>query len=971
MRVTWRLWIRPDTMKSRSIDGVEEVRIPRATYRVQFHAGFTFRDALGLVPYWARLGISDLYASPVARARPGSMHGYDVCDPNELNPELGTWVEFEQLCELLQEHGMGLVLDIVPNHLGIGHQSNRWWWDVLEWGERSRYAVFFDIDWGAGRLMVPVLGAAYGEVLGRGEIRLERCDRGVEVVYYEHRFPLSPEGWDCVLGELEGVGCGGVAGLRELLGALIAGGAGLGKGDGVAWGEWKAGVCGFLAGDEVAAQKLDALLAGWNSAADGGAALDEVLQLQSYRLAWWRLGVTELNYRRFFDVTHLAGLRVEDPEVFLLSHELVARLWHYGHLTGLRIDHPDGLWDPAGYLRHLQRLVTEAVPEGDSPLVPDGRGRVMYVVVEKILSAGEQLSRQWPVHGTTGYDVLNQLNALWVPMESAEVFTRIHGDFCGGVVGYEDEVRRNKRRVLESTLVSEWESLVGRLHALLSGTREGGDYERGVIREAVVELLSVFPVYRTYTDARRERLEGQELAQVDQAVREALRGKAGEVADVLQLLGRILRLEWPGLGGGGRRQAREWVMRFQQLTGPVMAKGLEDTTFYSYTRLSSLNEVGGHPERFGISVREFHEANRDRLANWPGSMVATATHDTKRGEDLRVRIDVLAEVPEVWERALIKFSTINGGHYRVVKGGRIPSASDEYLFYQTLVGLGVGSSGVVVGEELLGRVEAYMLKAVREAKVRTSWVEPNEEYERGLVEFCRRVLVGETSAAFLRELGKLSGMAVWFGRFNSLGQVLLKLTIPGVPDMYQGTEFWDLSLVDPDNRRPVDYRVRQDALKDLEGLAGRGGKGLAKRVVELLVEGDGAVAKLWVMWRVLSMRKRESRLWLRGEYEELVVRGHLSGHVVAFARCCGRRAFVVVVPRCVVGLTGGAERLPVGEEIWGDTGIELPAGWSGDGWVNRLTGEVLRAGNELRVSEVLGRFPAALLVKQVEEGSEV
>ncbi len=960
-------------MKARASDGVEEVRIPRATYRVQFHAGFTFRDAAELVPYWGRLGISDLYTSPVARARPGSLHGYDVCDPNELNPELGSWADFEQLCEVLQEHGMGLVLEIVPNHLGVGHRSNRWWWDVLEWGERSRCAVFFDIDWRAGRLMAPVLGAAYGDVLGRGEIRLERCEGGVEVVYYEHRFPLSPEGWDRILGELAAWGddAGRIGDLREALEGMIAGAAGGGEGYGTAWSDWKARVCGLLAEDEACGHRLEAILADWNAVSDGGEKLDEFLQLQPYRLAWWRLGITELNYRRFFDVTHLAGLRVEDPEVFLLSHELVARLWHYGHLTGLRIDHPDGLWDPAGYLRHLQRLATEAVPEGESPLVPDGRGRVIYVVVEKILSPGEQLCRHWPVHGTTGYDVLNQLNALWVPTESAELFTRIHADFCGGVVAFEEEVHRNKRRVLESTLVSEWESLAARLSGLLAGTREGGDYERGVVREAVAELLCAFPVYRTYTDARRERLEGQELAQVDQAVRDATRGKVGELADVLQLLGRILRLEWPGSGGGfGRRQAREWVMRFQQLTGPVMAKGLEDTTFYSYTRLTSLNEVGGHPARFGFSVGEFHLANRERLSNWPGSMVATATHDTKRGEDLRTRISVLAEVPEVWERALVKFRTLNGEHYRLVRGERVPLASDEYLFYQTLVGLGVGAGAGGVDKELMGRIEAYMLKAVREAKARTSWVEPNAEYERGLVEFCRSVLMAETSSAFLRELGKLSGLAVWFGRFNSLGQVLLKLTIPGVPDLYQGTELWDLSLVDPDNRREVDYRLRQEALKDLEVLAGRGGRGLAKRVADLVEEGDGSLAKLWVVWRVLSMRKRESRLWLRGDYEELDVSGHLSGHVVAFARGDGRKAFVVVVPRCVVGLTGGAERMPVGEEAWGDTMIRVPEGWSGDGWENRLTGEVLKAGNELRVSEVLGRFPVALLVKSVDEALE-
>jgi len=970
----------------------KEVRVPRATYRLQFHAGFTFRDAAALVPYLSSLGISDLYASPLARARPGSLHGYDVCDPNVLNPELGTEEDFERLCETLQEHGLGLVLDIVPNHLGIGPRTNHWWWDVLEWGACSSYARHFDVDWDppqpgmCGKVLLPVLGRPYGEALERGEIRLARGEGGLEIAYFDHRFPLSMDAWIRVLeglaaarppgaegseGDSESVGRSEWVELRSELEALSSEVGERGEEHDARWIQWKRSFVERLEENPGLTAELEALLAVWNGTPGDLGSYDLlhcILRLQHYRLAWWHLGTHELNYRRFFDVTHLAGLRVERAEVFLQSHEQVARLWHEGQLTGLRIDHPDGLWNPGGYLRRLQRLAVEAAPEGESPPQADGRGRVMYVTVEKILSPGESLPADWPVHGTTGYDFLNLVNGVFVPTDRVETFSRIYESFSGSIPVFSDELRLNKRKVLERSLVAEWESLTHRLQHLAAGTRDAGDYPRSQLKEAVGELISAFPVYRTYAEPGQEKLPAAQVAQVEFAIRAATHANPGIEPGLAGFLGRLLKLEWPPVEHPECTKAREWVMRFQQLTGPAMAKGLEDTTFYTFNRLVSLNEVGGHPFHFGISLAEFHQGNADRLRDWPGSMLATATHDTKRGEDIRARIHVLAELAESWERALVKFRALNSEHHRQVRGERAPSPNDEYLLYQTLVGMGVPDEQALTADsKFRERVEAYMLKAVREAKVWTSWTEPNPEYEAAVSHFVRRVLDPGVSGSFLEVLGKLARQVAWFGRFNSLGQTLLKLTVPGVPDIYQGTEFWDLSLVDPDNRRPVDFGARRAALKDFEGWARRGGKGFAEKVASLPVEGDGGLAKLWILCRVLGARRRESRVWLCGDYQPLAVVGHLGDHLVTFARSERQRGFLVVVPRLVASLTGGAEQQPIGEAVWGDTVIDLPEEWVGGVLENLLTGETVNEAKQLRVAEVLRSFPVALLRRRGPE----
>jgi len=964
------------------------VRVPRATYRLQFHAGFTLRDATEWAPYLAKLGVSDVYASPLAQPRAGSMHGYDVCDPNRLNPELGTEADFERFSAALQAHGLGLLLDIVPNHMGVGERTNAWWWEVLEQGRASVFAEAFDIDWDPprpglrGKVLLPVLGTPYGEALERGELRIVNEGHGPEVAYFDQRYPLSPATWASLLEEVQtaaGAGAGSASwraelGVRLTEAEELLGGSGAGEARRTAWQRWKQDMVAALAPEGGLRTALAARLREVNGH-PGNAAnydrLDGLLRQQHYVLAWWRLGTEHLNYRRFFDIPHLWGLRVEVPEVFLRSHEWVARLWHEGRLSGLRIDHPDGLWNPAGYLRRLQRLAREAAPEGAQSGQTDGRGRALYVVVEKILSPQEPLPDDWPVHGTTGYDFLNLVNGVLVDPGQAESLTRIYHSFIRRSPVFADEVHRNKRSILDRSFRPEWESLIGRLERLLAGTRKAGDYGRSQLREAVAELVSAFPVYRSYAEPDTVCLTGFQQGCVDAAVRAAARRNPRAPAGLYLILGRLLSLQWPRMEDPHMAEAREWVMRFQQLTGPAMAKGLEDTTFYTFNRLISLNEVGGHPDHFGLSIGEFHQANRERAVHWPATMLATATHDTKRGEDLRARIHVLAELAEEWERTLVQAWALNAPHKREVQGSPAPSANDELLLYQTLVGLGLPGDDDAGGAGFRERVEAYGLKAIREAKTHTAWVDGDPEYEAALTHFIRAILDPAQAGAFLEVLGRLARRAAWFGRFNSLTQTLLKLTAPGVPDLYQGTEFLDLALVDPDNRRPVDFNLRQTALAELEAVASRAPHERTAAVRGLVETGDGSRAKLWVIWQTLGLRQTQPGWWTDGAYVPLPAVGHWSDHVLAFARGAGAGdGCLVVTTRLPVGLTGGAEHLPLGAGVWGDTSLSLPEEWQGAEWENRLTGERVRPQRELLVAEALRSFPVALLAPPASTSSQ-
>lgn len=813
---------------------------PRATYRLQFHRGFTLRDALVLVPYLHALGVSHVYASPLLKARAGSTHGYDVCDYSRLNPELGTEADLEALVAALRERGMGLVLDIVPNHMGIGPE-NPWWWDVLQHGPASRFAGCFDIDWDPpdprlrDKVLLPVLGDEYERVLTRGELRVVCDGSDVTVRYFEHRFPVAPE-------------------------SLL--------------------VPGRFLTEAVAEFNADT------------AALDRLLARQHYRLTWWRHGDTHLNYRRFFTITDLAGVRVEDPQVFSDTHNCVLG-WHQrGWLDGFRVDHIDGLRDPARYLQRLSRAAPGA-----------------WIVVEKILEPAETLPRAWPVAGTTGYDFLNRLGGLFVDPAGEQPLTEFYAAFTGEPTDYPALAREKKRLILREYLVAE----VDRLRRLLqsAAARHGRNFAPDTLRAALIEAVAGFPVYRTYARTQPRQISNTDLDHIQAALATAREQRPDLDPAAFDFLGALLRLELRGAA------ADDFVARFQQLTGPAMAKGVEDTAFYCYGRFVALNEVGSDPSRFGLSVADFHRACRRAQTERPAAMLATSTHDTKRSEDVRARLYLLSELPGVWADTVRRWSAMNG---RLRRDG-FPDRNVEYCIYQMLVGVWPLSPE---------RALDYLVKAVREAKQHTAWTRPDLVYEQAVKDFAVGAV---TDAEFVTDLERFVTPLVEPGHVNSLAQTLIKLTAPGVPDLYQGTELWDFSLVDPDNRRPVDFALRRRLLEETRGLSAEAA--WARR-------GEG-VSKLWLIQRTLALRAQRPELFDAGGYEPIEATGARAGHVVAF---CRGGAVTTVAPRLVWQL-GGA---------WADTTLALPHGL----WLNELTGDVVRGGR-VPLRDLLRRFPVALL----------
>ncbi len=818
-------------------------RVPRATYRLQLSKAFDLDAAAAVVPYLARLGVSHIYLSPILTAAPGSTHGYDVVDHRHVNPELGGRSALDRLRSALDEHRMSIVLDIVPNHMGMAGRLNRQWWDVLKHGRQSRYADFFDIDWDApeaklrGKVLLPVLGDQLGRVIEKGELRIEPAVEGPVVKYYDAEFPLSPES----LARFEDP-------LRR----------------------------GAVEEPEVLASLLDH---------------------QHYRLAHWKTASRELNYRRFFAVNNLAAIRVERPEVFAETHELILQLVESGAVDGLRIDHPDGLRDPTKYLDELR----------------DAAGNA-WITVEKILEPGEPLPPEWKVAGTTGYDFLNRAMGVFVDPAGEEPMTDFFREFTGIGEDYHALLHKKKHFVLDTMFGGELNRLLTILAEICGRNRLYRDHTRRELCDALAELLACFPVYRTYPRSDCE-LSEQDLRVTREAVACAKRHRPDVDARLFDFIGEILSMRVPG------EQEAEFTLRFGQLSGPVMAKGAEDTTFYIYNRFTALNEVGGDPGSFGLSVEDFHAINAERQQNWPAAMLGTSTHDTKRSEDVRARLCVLSEMPDAWRDAVTRWREMNAPR----KNDGLPDANSEYLLYQTLVG------AWPIGAE---RAIAYMEKATREASVQTTWTAPNEKFESALKGFIEGVL---GDAAFVRDLESFVGTLVGLGRINSLAQSLLKLTCPGVPDVYQGTELWDLSLVDPDNRRPVDYEARRALLDAAEHA----------NAEEAMRRSDEGLPKLFLLRRALRVRAEHPEAFgAASGYTPLAAAGGKAGHVVAYER--GGRV-VTVVPRLPRGLGDG----------WGDTSLRLPAPGR---WRNVFT-EELREG-ETRVGDLLRAFPVALLVRE-------
>jgi (1->4)-alpha-D-glucan 1-alpha-D-glucosylmutase len=922
---------------------------PRATCRLQFFKDFTLDDAVAIVPYLAALGISHLYASPVLKARPGSTHCYDIVDHGQINPELGGEPALRRLVAALRANNMGLIIDIVPNHMGVGGADNAWWLDVLEFGRTSHYAEFFDIDWDPpdaslhGKILVPFLGCSYGEALANGELKLE-CDAdtgALHIQYHEHRFPISPRGAGIVLFNenfLKPVAA-------EFSQSARTSGRNLALTQAASA---KAMLAEAIKTDEGKAA-LAAALARFDAATpEGQRRLHELLERQHYRLAWWRAAADEINWRRFFDINTLAGLRVELPRVFDATHKLILQLYAEGLIDGVRIDHVDGLADPRLYCRKLRRAMEVAAesrpasaPQGAPDNIPQG---APYIVIEKILAPRERLAADWLTNGTTGYDFMDQVAGVLHDPEGEAPLTHVWTSLTGRTGLFEEEEEPARRQILRDNLASELNANAAALHRIARRDLFTRDFTLTALRRALTEILVHFPVYRIYAGkAGRSETDAQVM---DRALAGAHRSFRAADRALLDVVRTWLSEEPPrNLPAGPRRTERLRAMvRFQQLSAPTAAKSVEDTSFYRYGRLLSRNEVGSNPSQFALSPSAFHAACQDRSKRLPTAMLATATHDHKRGEDTRARLAVLSEIPSEWESALTRWTRLNAIIRRAFASGPAPSPADEIMLYQTLVAawpIGLAADDAAGIKAFAERVAAWQMKSIREAKLLSEWAAPNSEYEGACEAFLHDTL--DASRPVLGDIVNFATRLNLPGAINGLAQTLLRLTAPGVPDLYQGTEFWDQSLVDPDNRRPVDYAARVKTL-DAENPAQK-----------LPHWQDGAV-KQAIIARVLKLRAENPMLFTKGSYTKLEAEGPAAAHVLAFARQYEGKTLIAAVTRLSVPLLGDAELPLVPAAAWEETALAVPRA----GATDALSGQHFTA-ERIPIATLFSTLPVALL----------
>jgi (1->4)-alpha-D-glucan 1-alpha-D-glucosylmutase len=951
--------------------------IPVSTYRLQLNRDFTFRQASDLVDYLHELGIGDYYLSPILMTAPGSPHGYDVTCHSKLNPEIGTLEEFRDLSRRLKEHGMGLIADVVPNHMAIGDPSNEWWWAVLENGPSSRFAHYFDIDWHppktdlTNKVLCPILGDQYGRVLEDQQISVVTAERGgFCIAVYDKLLPLAARSWTMLLEPT-------VARLREQLGddhehvleleSLLAALCHLAPSDE----KDEARVRERQRETEIVRRRLVALadvsevvreaieacrkeFNGTKGVPRSFDRLEDLLAQQSYRLCYWRVASDEINYRRFFDVNNLAAIRVEDREVFAAVHALMFELVHEGHVDGFRVDHPDGLLDPTEYFHRLQAGCMSAT----------GKQQPFFIVGEKILAGTEELRSDWDIEGTTGYDFLGILNGLFVDRNRRQAFQHLYEAFTGWSPPYADLVYGCKRLILQTSMASELNLLTNKLDRISEQHRWSRDFTRQSLRHALRETIACFPIYRTYTTELSSGADAEDERYIRLAIGLAKRRNPSTSESIFDFLQSVLLLDDPyGIDHAQRTQRRQFVLSFQQFTGPVMAKGLEDTAFYRHTPLASLNEVGGRFGQFGTTPADFHALNVKHLASWPNTLLATSTHDSKRSEDTRARLNVLSEIPAEWDRAIRQWRAMNSPHKTELAGAEVPSPAEEYSFYQDLVGIWpLEEPTPQEYEQLIARFQAYMQKALREAKLHTSWINPNESYEHAVESFVAATLDPRANHGFLEEFRKFVGTLFHAGMWNSLSQTLLKIASPGVPDFYQGSEIWNFSLVDPDNRRPVDYALRRNLLRTLRTAETQS----VERLVEQLIENpsDGAI-KLYVTRCALRFRKINHRLLSTGSYIPLRGAGKRQNHVVAFARTLGPHSVIAMAGRLFMGLGAGAN-LPLGVEAWGDSVVllrkECRHAIYRDIFTQRMIEPEVRKGRfVLPLAKVFSHLPVALL----------
>jgi (1->4)-alpha-D-glucan 1-alpha-D-glucosylmutase len=970
-----------------------KARIPASTYRLQLGARMPFAAVADLVGYLDELGITDCYVSPIMAARSQSEHGYDVVDPGRLNPEIGSEDDFCDFAGRLVRRGMGLVLDVVPNHLCVATRENRFWWDVLEHGPSSPFARYFDIDWRSpapqleNKVLLPVLGDSYGKALENQQLCVAYQDGGFVLHHGDSSFPITPHSFAPILQPV-------LDSLRQSLGesheavlelesimTAIAHLPHYTETDSARAKERRRetelikrrihGLATTVAGARAAIDESLRELNGRKGLPQSFDTLDRLLGDQPYRLSFWRVAADEINYRRFFDINELAAIRVEEPPVFAAVHELALRFIAAGHVTGLRIDHVDGLFDPEAYLRTLSasaaraRAAAENMPPPDAPLSPQEPFQELsfYIVVEKILSNGERLRPSFPVQGTTGYEFLHHVNSVFVQPSGIAALRELYAKWCGSPSRYADVLYECKKLILQVSMSSELHVLARKLDRISEQSRYSRDFTLNSLTSALGEIIACFPVYRTYIGHKDAKVSPDDRRHIEVAVRRAQRRNPATSATIFHFIRDVLLLSEPDdLKAADRAERRDFVARFQQLTSPVMAKGQEDTAFYRYYPLASLCEVGGDPQHSGTLAGVFHAKNQERLKAWPHALSTTTTHDTKRSEDVRARLNVLSEIPGDWEIAIAGFREHNREKKTIAYDAEAPDPNEEYLLYQVLAGtLPPDPMTADTHRTYVSRIEAYMNKALKEAKVHTSWIAPDEEYDRAVRDFIHAVLRPDSTNRFYEELLAFVRRIARPGMYNSLSQLVLKATCPGVPDFYQGTELWDDSLVDPDNRRPVDFEQRMRLLAALAREARTERRALARRLLHSAEDGR---IKLHVMSSSLCFRRDHRAIFDAGAYVPIRAEGDSKDNVIAFARQSADEAAVVATGRFFTRL-GAPDRLPIGS-AWGDGRLELEGDLACRRYRERFTEETVTSVMHngvavLWLSQVFAHLPVAIL----------
>ena len=975
--------------------------LPASTYRLQVHGAFPLAAARDVAGYLSRLGVGAIYTSPYFAASPGSTHGYDVSNHNEISEEAGGRAAHTAFVAAARQLGLGHMVDFVPNHMGIGTGANAWWNDVLENGASSPAAKFFDIDWTPvkaalhAKLLLPILGDQYGQVLERGELTLVFRDGALALRYFDHELPINPRQaprvYRAALAPLTAAVGADSPHLNEFLSIITslenlpayteAGPERMAERQREK--EVARGRLSRLVGESpVVADAIAQAIRRFNGEPgrpESFDAMHELLEAQVYRLSYWRTASHEINYRRFFDVNSLAGLRVEDAEVFAETHRLLGSLLAEDQVQAVRIDHPDGLFDPVRYFSMLQELAArswELARDGERDGRPD---RPLYVVAEKILSGREQLPRRWAVHGTTGYHFLNDLNGVFINTGHSRSIRRAYAKLTGRTEPFEDVLYWSKRLIIETAMASELTVLTHMLDRIAESSRKSRDFTRDALRDVIVEVVACFPVYRTYVD--EEGWTPEDRAVLEQTIARARMRNPAMEASLFDFFREVMlprdvesgplpndrRVGYPPASQADARQRLHFAMKLQQYTGPVHAKGLEDTAFYRYNVLLSLNEVGGDPQRLGRSPAEFHEANARRLRDWPYEMLATATHDTKLGEDVRARLNAISELPAEWGREAARWMRANKRARTLIEGEPRPDRNDEYRFYQALVGVWPSdSTDAVAPPSLVERLQEYMLKAAREAKVHTSWLTENHRYEQALRAYVERVLTGPTGARFLPMLLPLQRRIATIGMVNSLSQVVMKIGAPGMPDFYQGTELWDLSLVDPDNRRPIDFARRESLLDEIDRLLAQPADQRLPHVEQLVQSWHDGRIKLLVTAAGLRLRREQPELFWSGRYLPLHIDAPVNGDAIAFARVHDGDAVLFAGPRLVAPLVGSDLRPPVGLDTWKASRVQLPDELAGRTFRHEITGAEIRpttGGPErwILLGQLFEHVPAAIL----------